>query len=175
MIRRWGMPSRLALGALALAVAIGIAAAIAARRLEPLPVTSAAPVIDLGMAVVPPRGGRASESLVMAAVARHPFRPDRTRPASRYQLPAERRAAAERASRLPPAVARMRLLGTATLPGGEGLAALELPGSPPRVIRVGQVVEGLRLLSVQRGMATFESPDTTFTLSLSSAAGERRR
>ena len=174
MIRRWDLVSRLALGALALASAAGVSAGVEAWRLRPSPVASISDAIELRMASPLHRGDPASESLVLAAVTKDPFRPDRKRPASRYKLPEERAAAAARARRTPPALGRMRLLGTAALPGGGGLAALEMPGRPAWVVRVGEAVEGLQLISVERGLATFAGPDTTFTLSLPNAAGKRR-
>lgn len=173
MFRRWDPASRLALGALALASAAGVAAGIEAWRLRPTPAATGSDAIELSMASPVHTADHASESLVLTAVAKDPFRPDRKRPASRYKLPEER--AAARATRLPPALSRMRLLGTAALPGGQGLAAVEIPGRPSRVLRIGQTLEGLRLVAVERGTAKFEGADTTLILDLPGTATEGRK
>ncbi len=107
-------------------------------------------------------------------MARDPFRPDRRRPPARYRLPGERSRAAT-GHALPSAFARMRLLGTAVLPQGGGLAAVELPGRRQRVLRTGQELEGFRLQRVGRGLAVFAGPDTTIVLRLPEPGRERSR
>lgn len=171
MIRRWGLSSRLALGILALAMIFAVVAGLQAWRLRPLPDATRS---EIALAAAPeraPRGGVAN-TIVLEAVARDPFRPDRTRPAHRYQLPGERETTAK--NRLSPAVSRMRLVGTARLSGDVGLAAIEIPGQPARVMRVGETVEGLTLISVARGSATFAGADTTLTLGLPGALARRQ-
>ena len=172
-IRFWGWSSRAALGVLVLAVLTAIAAGFGAWRLDPL-LLSASDPIELAMAEVPARGDALSPSAVHAAVARDPFRPDRSRPANRYQLPNERAAAAARARQLTPVLSRMRLTGTAVLPDGQGLAAVSIQGGPSRVVRVGGSIEGLRLIGVDRGMAAFAGLDTIITFTLTDGTGKRR-
>lgn len=170
MIGRWGLPSRLALGALGLAMTAATVAAVQAWQLRPLPDVTRPP----GLSISPEPAGKAEgvSMAVLEAVARDPFRPDRTRPARRYQLPGDRVAGAR--SRLSAAASRMRLIGTAMLSDDVGLAAIEIPGRPGRVMRVGETVEGLTLISVTRGVATFAGPDTTLVLGLPGTLPERQ-
>jgi hypothetical protein len=175
MIRQWSLPSRLAFLTLVLATALAVAAAVGAWRLEPLPRGAAPDLIELNASQAGPGDDASSMSIVLSAVSRDPFRPDRRRPASRYLLPGERTSAPARANRLPPGLARMRLLGTALVPGGGGLAALEIPGRASKVVRLGEEFEGLRLVSIERGIAVFETPDTTLTLSLPGTIKEQQK
>ena len=151
--------TRAAAAACALAFALCLAAAWDASRLDPLPRPRAAddpavPAARSEPADLPAR-------LVLAAAARDPFRADRRRPAARYgeSVPASGAVAS---------ISGLRLLGTAAWPGDgtSGVAAIQVTGQPPRVIRVGQTVEGLRLLGVASGVATFAGRDTTVVLRL---------
>jgi hypothetical protein len=140
-----------------------------AWRLAPLPTvppgdTTAPMLID-----VPPRQGVVSELMLLAAVGKDPFRPDRQRPSTRYLLPGHR-PPPRPPGRLP--YAGIQLLGTAVLSAGGDLASLQIPGKPPQVVRVGQEFAGLTLLRVERGVATLAGPDTTVTVRLSGSAAE---
>jgi len=67
-----------------------------------------------------------------------------------------------------PSVPPLRVLGVAVLADGRGVAAVELPGEPPRLVRVGEEFAGFRLISLLPGEARLESKDTTLVLRLPS-------
>jgi hypothetical protein len=116
-----------------------------------------------------PRASDASKSdrLILAAVARDPFRPDRTRPPDRYRVPGRSEPVAAESVSVP-SVPPLRVLGVAVLADGRGVAAVELPGEPPRLVRVGEEFAGFRLISLLPGEARLESKDTTLVLRLPS-------
>jgi hypothetical protein len=161
------MPSRVALAGLAGAGLLAAAAVIGAIRLAPLPTAAT----DDGMvavrraATVRPAAdsARIPEVLVLSAVSRDPFRPDRQRPSERYLLPSERRPA----MLLQRPVLQVRLIGTVMGPGG-GAAALQQPGRAPRMLEVGDSIDGYRLLRVEAGSAALQGPDTTITVRVDS-------
>ncbi len=70
--------------------------------------------------------------------------------------------AATSATRLP----ALRLLGTASFEDGQGLAAVSIGGGTLRILRVGQALDGLELVRVDRGSATLAGRDTTIVLRL---------
>src|SRR6185436_16139998 len=97
----------------------------------------------------------ASDGVVLAAVARDPFRADRKRPPGRYRLPGEPAppsapAAMPMGTPAPP-VYSYRLLGTVVLADGGGLAALAGPTGEGKVVRTGQSIDQFRLVRVTPG------------------------
>ncbi len=166
------------MGALIIGTAVCTAAAIDAWRVDPLPIASAsesAGPAGLEMPDLPQRVVPTTESVILAAIARDPFRSDRKRPRSRYRLPGERRSRAKRAARVAASYARLRLLGTAVVPGGKNLAAFHIPGRPSWVVGIGQVVQGLELVEVHRGAVTLTGRDTTLILRTAGPTGEARK
>jgi len=166
-LERWTLLSRAAAGALAVSAALAVAAAAAWHTVEPLPAAPRArPVAAMPEVRVPRRA--ASDDVVLAAVARDPFRADRRRPPGRYRLPGDP-APAPAPAALPmgepaPPVYAYRLLGTVVLDGGGGLAALAGPTGEGKVVRVGQSIDQFRLLRVTPGSATLAGSDTTLVL-----------
>ena len=97
------------------------------------------------------------DSEIAVAVDHDPFAPDRHRPATRYQLPEE--IAAANAVPSVPATGLPHLLGTVVSPGGQsGFAMCQVGTESPRVVRIGDVVSGLKLERVSQGAASFLSP-----------------
>jgi hypothetical protein len=160
----WTLGNRIALGALAASVALAALVGIEARRVDPLPSAPAARRAA-AMPVVKPRAAARTDAVVMAAVARDPFRADRRRPVGRYRLPGDPILAAAPAppAAPPPQLINIRLVGTVVLPDG-GLAALAGQTGESRVVRVGQEFEGFRLTRVAHGTATLRGNDTTVVL-----------
>lgn len=162
-----------------LAVAVVVAAVlmtivVATYRVAPLPAatqTGDPPSLP----DIPERGGAVSDSAVLAAVARDPFRADRQRPPSRYLFPSERATAVARSSRVN-AYSRLRLLGTVVVPGRRALAALQIQGQPPQLLHVGDQLEELelKLVSIEKGSATFAGTDTLLVLWLPGTNTEAR-
>ncbi|HEX6941025.1 MAG TPA: hypothetical protein VF158_16520 [Longimicrobiales bacterium] len=163
--RAWTPANRLAAAAVAGAAAIFVAAAWDAWRIEAPPtLPSPGPVASLPL----PRGAAParSEQAIAAVVARDPFRRDRRRPPERYRPPGRRVAAAVgTALAAPPRLPVLRLLGTASYEDGRGLAAVA-SGGDLRILRVGETLDGLALLRVDRGTATLAGRDTTIILRL---------
>jgi len=168
-LRQWGPGSRVALGALVLSVVLLTITTYDAWRLTPLPTVPRSDTTGPMLIDVPPRQGVVSMSMLLAAVGKDPFRPDRQRPSTRYLLPGHR-PPPRPPGRLP--YAGIQLLGTAVVSEGGDLASFQIPGKAPQVVRVGQEFAGLTLLSVERGVATLAGPDTTVTVRLSGAGAE---
>ncbi|HYH83186.1 MAG TPA: hypothetical protein VEX86_25545 [Longimicrobium sp.] len=166
-LERWTLFARAALGALAVSAALAGAAAAEWRQVRPLP---AAPRARPVAAMPEVRVARhdASDQVVLAAVARDPFRADRRRPPGRYRLPGDPAppSAPVGAPAFDPAprVYAYRLLGTVVLGDGGGLAALSGPTGEGKVVRVGQQIDQFRLARVTPGGATLVGSDTTLVL-----------
>jgi len=88
LLAGWTLPNRIALAAAAISAALCGSAVADARRLDPLP-RRAEPEAMEAMPQIAARPGDPSGVLVLAAVSRDPFRPDRRRPPGRYRLPGE--------------------------------------------------------------------------------------
>ncbi|HEV7590048.1 MAG TPA: hypothetical protein VGO40_18165 [Longimicrobium sp.] len=164
-LERWTLLSRAVLGALAVSAALAVAAAAEWREVHPLPsAPPARPVAAMPEVRVPARD--ASDGVVLAAVARDPFRADRKRPPGRYRLPGEPAPlpAAVPMGPPPPPVYSYRLLGTVVLADGSGLAALAGPTGEGKVVRTGQQIDQFRLLRVTPGSAILAGHDTTLVL-----------
>lgn len=101
--------------------------------------------------------GAPPDSTVVAAVEADPFHPERRRPAVAYRPPGEAAAEALRAAEDGEPAGPVHLIGTALLPDGRSFALCEWPGRAPRLVRVGETVEGLTLRRVEPGRATFVS------------------
>jgi len=150
-------PAVVALSAAAIFFVVALARAIA---LEPPPTVEPVvpePVIEPdGDTPAPPLD--ASRPITLDAVRMaadvDPFQPDRQR-APRYVLPSERQEAVEGPPPPPPAPP-FRLVGTAVV-GDGGLAVVGLEeGEPPRLLQIGDFMEGYRLTKVQPFGATME-------------------
>jgi len=173
-MRRWGAASRSAAAALGVSLTVCAATFAQAWRLE-AGVHSAVTPVDVQVPELVERTHPMGWAQLLAAVGKAPFRTDRQMPSARYQLPAERRAAMAAANRPAPRAARLTLVGTVQVPGGTSLAALQLPGGNPRLYRVGQTVEGFRLVKVEAGAATLVGPDTSIVLPLAKPGQRGRR
>ena len=179
--RPWDRTSRVALVALMGAGVLVVAATIGAWHIDPWP--SSFPEEPIALGYIPTKhDSSATLRAVLAGTEQNPFRPDRQRPAIRYRLPSERVA---RVTSAPARLVRtpsVRLVGIAHVPGGSGLAALAVSGQAPRLVRVGQVIEGFIVRAVDRSEVTLVGADTTFTLKLpdpgapaSGSNGQRRQ
>lgn len=169
LLAGWTLSNRVALAAAALAAALCGTAVADARRLDPLP-PSAEPEAMAPLPQIAPRPSDDTGVLVLAAVARDPFRPDRRRPPGRYRLPGEALPQPAMPSYTPPvytAPARtfaLRAVGTVIMPDGTGLAAVAGQSGEGRVLRVGQSIEGFRVIRVAPGEVTLQGNDTTLVL-----------
>jgi hypothetical protein len=163
---RWAALSRASLAALAGSALLLLAAAAEWREVQPLPRAPRARGVRPMPALPAARRGAGGDDVVLAAVARDPFRADRRRPPGRYRLPGEAPppdAAAAPAAPPPPTYV-YRLMGTVVLADGGGLAALSGPTGEGKVVRVGQQIDGFRLARVTPGSATLAGHDTTLVL-----------
>jgi hypothetical protein len=161
---RWTLASRVSLAALVASSALAATAAAEWRQVQPLPRAPLARGVR-PMPVIPAARRASSDDVVLAAVARDPFRADRKRPPGRYRLPGEAPPPEPATPMAPPAPTYdYRLLGTVVLPDGGGLAALGGPSAAGRVMKVGQSIDGFRLTRVTPGSATLTGHDTTLVL-----------
>ena len=163
------------LGVLVAAIILCTGAALEAAWLDPVYPPEQL-VGDWSVSTTSPSERAAISPMVVASgVSKDPFRPERNRPPRRYRLPGDRTADLQARASVPPSLTRIRLLGTAVVPGRPGLAAFQVPGHHPRTLRVGQLLEGFELASVERGIATLVGLDTTLVLQLPGTTGARQR
>ncbi|MFL5540134.1 MAG: hypothetical protein ACJ8J0_14185 [Longimicrobiaceae bacterium] len=166
-LARWTLLSRAAAAALAASAVLAVLAAAEWRQVEPLPRAPRAAAAAAMPAVRAPRR-YAGDGVVLAAVARDPFRADRKRPPGRYRMPGEPDPAAVAAAAADVApvwpVYAYRLLGTVVLGDGGGLAALAGPTGEGKILRLGQQIDQFRLVRVTPGSATLAGHDTTLVL-----------
>jgi hypothetical protein len=99
----------------------------------------------------PERAARLPEEILERAAERAPFSPER-QASSPYLLPEERvvpePVRIERPE--PPPAPAFRVLGTIT--GGDGgIAVIEAPGEPPRMVTMGDEILGFRLSRIEQG------------------------
>lgn len=166
-LARWTPANRIALGALAASILLCALAFAGARRVAALP-DPPDPRPAPTMPDVAARPEAASDAQILSAVARDPFRPDRRRPPGRYRLPGD--APPPEAQPTydytppPPAPPTLSLVGTVVLEDGRGLAALAGQGGESRVVRVGEEMDGFRVVRVTSGTATLSNGDTTIVL-----------
>jgi|HigsolmetaAR202D_1030399.scaffolds.fasta_scaffold04971_6 hypothetical protein len=129
-------------------------AAWRATSLEPLPGvpmdTSRREAVAIAVRAAPP------DSVLRAAVEADPFHPERRRPTVPFRFPGEEEREATTVAAAAPA-GPVRVVGTAVLPDGKSFALCEWPGRAPRLVRVGETVEGLTLKRVEIGRAVFVS------------------
>ena len=166
-LARWTPANRAALAALAASMLLCALALAGARRVAALP-EAADPRPPAPMPAVAARAEAASDAQILSAVARDPFRPDRRRPPGRYRPPGEAPAPEAQASydfTPPPApLPALSLVGTVVLADGRGLAALAGQGGESRIVRVGEEMDGFRVVRVTSGTATLSNGDTTIVL-----------
>lgn len=163
----WTPANRAALAATVASALLCLSAWSGARRIAPLP-ESGDPVPAAAMPDVAARPPAASDAQILRAVARDPFRADRRRPPGRYRMPGEppppepQAPAYEYAAT--PVLPAFSLLGTVVLGDGRGMAAMGGQGGESRIVRVGEEIEGFRMLRVGNGTATLSNGDTTLVL-----------
>jgi hypothetical protein len=114
--------------------------------------TQAAPDVVSGAQVDAQAAARSvSDDVLRMAVEKAPFDPER-RVTDPYLLPEERPqprpARVEREA--PPPAPAFRVLGTVAA-GRGGVAVIEVPGEPPRVVALGEEILGYRVSSIQEG------------------------
>lgn len=169
LLAGWTLSNRIALAAAAISAALCGTAVADARRLDPLPQRAEPEAMEAMPQIARPPGDP-SGVLVLAAVARDPFRPDRRRPPGRYRLPGEALPAPPMPTYTAPVYTApeptysFRALGTVILPDGSGLAAVAGQSGEGRVLKVGQSIEGFRVVRVAPGVVTLEGNDTTLVL-----------
>jgi hypothetical protein len=165
----WTPANRAALAVLAASALVCASAANGARRIAPVP-ERPAPREAAAMPQVEARAATASDAQILRAVSRDPFRPDRRRPPGRYRMPGAEPAIDDTPqfdysmSPPPAAVPALTLVGTVVLADGAGLAALSAQGGESRVVRVGEQMDGFRVVRVTNGSATLTNGDTTLVL-----------
>lgn len=91
---------------------------------------------------------------IVAAVEKDPFRPERRRPDRRFRMPGDPPAVRATAPARP--AATVRLVGTLLAPDG-GIAMCQVGTQAPKLVRVGETIEGLTLKAVASGQAVFQS------------------
>jgi hypothetical protein len=179
ILREWSVGNRVALGVVAVVmIAVGTRlhamgggvsngdVAIGERIVLPDPSPTTAP------------GEDSLARLIAAAVSVDPFQPARTRPATRFraQGSTDESMAADSAagqvvapsSQLPPAMA---LQGIARLGNGNVLAVLSVRGGTAQLLRVGESLDGYRLMRADSSSVTLVGTDSTIILQLRNVAG----
>lgn len=167
----WTPGNRAALAVAAVSALLCLSAWNGARRLAELPDEGVA-VAPEAMPQVAARTPDATDAQILRAVARDPFRPDRRRPPGRYRMPGEPAPVEPQPVfdyAAAPAVPAFTLLGTVDLGGGRGMAAMGGQGGESRIVRVGEEIEGFRMVRVGPGTATLSNGDTTLVLKTSGA------
>ena len=153
----------------AAAAAAGVRAATADPRLALYVPASEATAVR---AAIGSTVGAQSEELgriVSRAVDRNPFRPDRSRPDSRFgEEEASFEHIEEAFNEFYTPEPQVRLLGLAAAGLHGGLAAVEIAGLGQRILRVGEELGGYRLLSVSATEARLSGRDSVLVLRLSS-------
>lgn len=168
----WTPANRAALAVTAVSALLCLSAWTGARRLAELPDEGVA-VAPEAMPQVAARTPDATDAQILRAVARDPFRPDRRRPPGRYRMPGEPAPAEPQPvfdyAAAAPIVPAFTLLGTVDLGGGRGMAAMGGQGGESRIVRVGEEIDGFRVVRVGPGTATLSNGDTTLVLKTSGA------
>lgn len=164
----WTQENRIALAVLAASALLFASAVHGARRIAPAPEAGEARAVAR-MPDVAARAPAASETQILRAVARDPFRADRRRPPGRYRMPGSEPPPAQADPAgfgyTPPMASPVfTLLGTVILGDGRGMAALSGQGGESRIVRVGEEMDGFRVVRVGNGTATLTDGDTTLVL-----------
>ena len=151
---------------LGLSVAVFATSAVRAVRLSDFP--PAQPFEDDPVPALSWDGQRIPLWEAVRVVERDPFHPERRPPLERYLLPDDQgdlRAGPSRAF----GPRQLRLVGTALSGAGGGFVMCQVGNEPPRIVRIGEEVGGLTLISISRGEAEFTRSDgTVVTLSVPS-------
>lgn len=163
LLAGWTRGRRLAFAGCALSLAVLGWSAVDAHRIDRLPAAEQEAEGSIDLRESDARRAGIDPQELLAAVARDPFHPERRRPAGRYRLPG---------SRSPSPVSRrpsptVRLHGLAAGPKRTGLAAVQIGGSPVRILRLGESHLGFELTDVRPDGAVLSGTDTTLVLSLS--------
>lgn len=104
------------------------------------------------------------DSLVGVTVMHDPFRPERRPPPSRFRMPGEP-AEPTGSAHVDAGDVRLRLVGTAVSLGGRDFAVCQAGADPPKLVHVGQELNGFTLLRVNKERAVFrDSSGTTIEL-----------
>jgi hypothetical protein len=151
------------------AVSVVLAGISVARLVTAAPLPDAAPPAP--EVATPTLGERVTSgpAAIAEVVASDPFHPARTAPAARYILP-EETAVAAASGPGPIRDGAVRLLGTVVSGSGGGFVMCQVGSATPQVVRIGEEVADLTLVSITRGEAEFERRDgSTVTLSVPSA------
>lgn len=184
-MRDWTVGNRAALVLFLASCAVGACVALRAAgvRTPGEPSSSRAGEVPAAAAEAPVDPGATRpdpvvlNGLVLETVTRNPFRAERSRSAGRFRLPGTGAPPAPDAAPVvetaPPPPMRpplpdFRLVGTVSLDGGKGLAAIQVSGAPPRVVNVGDSVAGFRLESVTPTEVRLRGQDTTLVIRSSS-------
>ncbi|MBX6364445.1 MAG: hypothetical protein IRZ00_11305 [Gemmatimonadetes bacterium] len=122
-----------------------------ARLLDPTP--EAAAVHARPSIGIPPRVTIRSERLD-EAVAQDPFRADRRPAPLRFAMPGDAPPPPAAPAGGPPPRPPLALVATSVLSAGKGFAMLAVGDQPPRMVRVGDTLGGVRLRDVGRGKVT---------------------
>jgi hypothetical protein len=135
---------RVAIGAVAVAVALVLWTLISALRSEPLPDTPPTTVASLG--TISSRASRPRAD-IMTAVDKDLFASDRSAPDAPYRMPGESDEKKE------PAVEPMKpiVLGTAVATDGRSFATLQLGDASPMLAHVGDKIGEWVVKSIERG------------------------
>jgi hypothetical protein len=152
MLREFLAFRPLQMAAAFVALSLGIATWTAARALRIEPVPNAAPPTFATEAAL------AKAPIVVpvdipGVVANNVFSPERTAPARRYRLSGYAEAAAASPPRPEPVV-----IGTSVADGGRSFAFCSVGGGPPRLVRVGESIEGYVVRSIERSLVVFTTP-----------------
>lgn len=144
----------------AFALACVLAAAAAWRWAAIAPVTpDPVPGHPLELPPAVPADAPAPD-VVLAAVERDPFHPERRRPGTRFRMPGDRREPVRVAARPPALPPTLQLTGTLVYPDGGGVALLRDQGQS-RMVRVGERIGNFTLQRVARELAVFRAPNGT--------------
>jgi len=146
---------RLAAVALVAGVLLLTAASVRAIQLDlPDTITPASSVVDDETALF----ARAVQIDPEEVVQSNIFAIDRMAPPERYPMPGEfRDEGAPVVAAAPPA--RPSVLGTAVGIDGAAFATAQLPGTPPRIVRVGDRLGVFTVVAITRGTVTFRAAD----------------
>lgn len=126
------------------------------------------PELPAVAATVPSEGTLDMESLALA-VDHDPFQPDRSRPEP-YRLPGDEVVIETPAEPEPPPTPPFRVIGTALIDEGLGLALVQAEDGTQQMMKVGETLYGYRLQRVDSEAATVMGQGWTVTLMVESAA-----
>jgi len=163
-----GSPGRGLIAAAALfTVALFVFGTTLVRALDPAPGIQAAPTPGSRPEPAVPATSNEDGSLTMdallLAVDNDPFTPERTRSGERYRLPGDVDPEPPPAPPEPPPVPQFRLSGTVVTSEG-GLALIQVGEDAPRMLTVGEFMQGYRLTNVTAAGATMANDERELQL-----------